>query len=201
MTRKAGEARKAEILAITADIIFNEGFANCTVRSVAGRVGISEAAIYRHFANKEELMLGLLDSLFEPWKEALGELAATEIPSVRKLQKLVELHLHHLVSRQLNPVLFFSQANMPENRNLLEKLRSNLGYLGKVVQKIVKDGIGAGEFRRDIDVEATTACIIGLLQTAVIKWTLQRQADGLVEHAAGLMNFFSSLIVNKGRKI
>ncbi len=197
MTRKTGETRKAEILAITADIIFNEGFANCTVRSVAGRVGISEAAIYRHFANKEELMLGLLDSLFGPWKEALAKMAAKRVTAAKKLQCLVELHLHHLVSRQLNPVLFFSQANMPENRRLLEKLRDNLSYLGTIVGKIVKEGINSGEFRKDIDIDATIACIIGLLQTTVIKWTLQRQTDGLVEHASDLMAFFSSLIMSK----
>ncbi|HMM59897.1 MAG TPA: helix-turn-helix domain-containing protein, partial [Candidatus Rifleibacterium sp.] len=62
MARKTGEARQAEIIAVTRDLIFNEGFSNFTVRTVASRIGISEAAIYRHFKSKEDLLLGLLDS-------------------------------------------------------------------------------------------------------------------------------------------
>ncbi len=198
MARKSGEARKNEIIAITRDIIFNEGFSNFTIRSVASRVGISEPAIYRHFANKEELMLGLLDSMFLPWRESLEVLAQENSPAPGKLLKLVKLHLHHLVDRQLNPVLFFSEAIRPENGRLLEKLNSNLQYLHRTALSILKQGVEQGSFRAEIDVEATAACVIGVLQTTVIRWTLQRNETGLVEQASYLTNYFVSLINSKG---
>ncbi len=198
MARKSGEMRRGEIIATTREIIFNEGFSNFTIRSVAGRIGISEAAIYRHFANKEELMLGLLDSLFVPWRDALDELVEEDIAPSLKLQKLVRLHLHHLVDRQLNPVLFFSEAIRPENTRLLEKLNCNLQYLYQTVQKILEQGVEQKIFKPGIDAAASTSCVLGILQTTVIRWTLNRESSGFVEHATQLMHFFTELIVRKG---
>ncbi len=198
MVRKTGEARQAEIIAVTRDLIFNEGFSNFTVRNVASRIGISEAAIYRHFKSKEDLLLGLLDSLFVPWREALEILLHENAPARLKLRRLAEIHLHHLVIRQLNPILFFSEAIRPENCHLFEKLSSSLGFLQNTVAAIVRQGIENREFKPETDVAAATACISGLIQTTVIRWTLQRKSDGLAAQASSLMDFFVELIELKG---
>ncbi|GAB1354924.1 MAG TPA: TetR/AcrR family transcriptional regulator [Candidatus Rifleibacterium sp.] len=200
MARKTGEARQAEIIAVTRDLIFNEGFSNFTVRTVASRIGISEAAIYRHFKSKEDLLLGLLDSLFVPWREALEGLLQENVAARLKLRRLVEIHLHHLVIRQLNPILFFSEAIRPENCHLFEKLSSSLGFLQNTVTAIVRQGVEAREFKPETEIASSTACIVGLIQTTVIKWTLQRKTDGLVEHASSLMDFFVELIELKGSR-
>lgn len=198
MARKTGEARRAEIIAVTRDLIFNEGFSNFTVKTVANRIGISEAAIYRHFKSKEDLLLGLLDSLFIPWREALEELLKENLSARIKLRKLVEIHLHHLVIRQLNPILFFSEAIRPENCQLFEKLNSSLGFLHDTVAAILRQGVVSCEFKPETDVNSSVACVVGLIQTTVIRWTLQRKTDGLVEQASGLMDFLVELIGLKG---
>lgn len=198
MARKTGEARQAEIIAVTRDLIFNEGFSNFTVRTVANRIGISEAAIYRHFKSKEDLLLGLLDSLFIPWREALEALLKESFSARMKLRKLVEIHLHHLVIRQLNPILFFSEAIRPENCQLFEKLSSSLGFLQNTAAAIVRQGIAGREFKPETDVDSAVACIVGLIQTTVIRWTLQRKIDGLVDQASALIEFFVELIALKG---
>ncbi len=200
MARKTGEARQAEIIAVTRDLIFNEGFSNFTVRNVANRIGISEAAIYRHFKSKEDLLLGLLDSLFIPWREALADLLKENFSARIKLLRLVEIHLHHLVIRQLNPILFFSEAIRPENYQLLEKLNSSLGFLQDTAAAIVGQGVERREFKPETDVNSSVACIVGLIQTTVIRWTLQRKTDGLVEQASALMEFFVELIALKGKQ-
>lgn len=198
MARKTGDARQAEIIAVTRDLIFNEGFSNFTVRTVANRIGISEAAIYRHFKSKEDLLLGLLDSLFIPWREALESLLQENVAARIKLRRLVEIHLHHLVIRQLNPILFFSEAIRPENCQLFEKLSSSLGFLQNTAAAIVRQGIAGREFKPETDVDSAVACIVGLIQTTVIRWTLQRKIDGLVDQASALIEFFVELIALKG---
>lgn len=200
MARKTGEARQAEIIAVTRDLIFNEGFSNFTVRNVANRIGISEAAIYRHFKSKEDLLLGLLDSLFIPWREALEGLLKENLPACLKLRRLVEIHLHHLVIRQLNPILFFSEAIRPENCQLFEKLSSSLGFLQDTAAAIVRQGVERRELKPETDVNSSVACIVGLIQTTVIRWTLQRKIDGLVDQASALMEFFVELIELKGKQ-
>ncbi|PKL41697.1 MAG: hypothetical protein CVV41_17330 [Candidatus Riflebacteria bacterium HGW-Riflebacteria-1] len=182
--RKSGAQRRGQILETARDLIFTEGFSNFTIRIVAGRVGISEAAIYRHFTSKEELMLALLEALFAPWREAISKLVAEKLPFAKKLEELFHLHLHHLLNERLNPVLFFSEAINPQNQRLLADMRKNLSYLAQAVASIVKTGQKMKQVRADVQPEALEAAVLGLLQTTVIRWTLQRSADGLLEDGA-----------------
>lgn len=192
--RKTGVARQAEILTVARELIFHEGFGNFTIRIIAQRIGISEAAIYRHFVNKEELMLALLDSLFTPWRQAISSLVKRKLSTAEKLMQLVELHLFHLLDKQMNPMLFFSEAIHPDNSRLLEELRSNVKFLQEAVATIIENGKKAGKIKKDYPTSSAVACSLGILQTTVIKWTLSRSEDGLKEEAIENMKFFAAAI-------
>ena len=192
--RKSGIQRCSQILDTARDLIFNEGFSNFTIREVAGRIGISEAAIYRHFASKEELMLALLEALFTPWRAAIGKLAEEKISLGNKLEELCQLHLHHMLDERLNPVLFLSEAVNPQNQRLLEAMRFNIGFLQQSVTSMAETGKKNGQVRASLSTAALVAAVMGLLQTTVIRWTLQRNSEGLIEGAAHNMAELARII-------
>lgn len=192
--RKTGSKRQSEILDTARELIFCEGFGNFTIRTVAGRIGISEAAIYRHFTNKEELMLALLDFLFSPWRTAIQDLLESESTAPEKLLQLVELHLEHLLQKQLNPMLFFSEAIHPDNSRLMKGLHANLQFLHGAVTRIITHGQQNGEISRKIVISAAVVCAIGIMQNSVIKWTLARSEAGLLTEAQNNMRFFAESI-------
>ncbi len=190
MARKNTIDRKEQIIEITRDLIYNEGFSNFTVRAVAGRVGISEAAIYKHFASKEELLMALLDSLFLPWQEAFERIADSGSSVREKLKKLAKTHIDFLFRKKLNPLLFFSEAINPANANILAVLQKNLQFFGKIAAKMLKEGVKKGEFASDIDVESATFCFIGIVQSSVVRWTVFRLEDGIQASAIKNVDFF-----------
>lgn len=51
------------IIKAAMDIISREGYSKCTIRNVASRVGVTEPAVYRHFKNKLELLIKMLEAL------------------------------------------------------------------------------------------------------------------------------------------
>jgi AcrR family transcriptional regulator len=54
--------RRGEILDAALSVFVEKGYEGGTMRDIAQRVGVTEPAIYRHFASKEELFLELLRS-------------------------------------------------------------------------------------------------------------------------------------------
>jgi AcrR family transcriptional regulator len=198
--RKTGEDRRSEILETARDIIYQSGFSSFTVRIVASHVGISEAAIYRHFSSKEEMLLGLLDYLFEPWRAEIEKMLRGKRPGIEKLQQLQKLHLHHLLEKRLNPMLFFSESISPENGKLLDKMRCNLLFLQQSIAAIIRMGIDDGSIRGNIALNETVAAVTGILQTSIVRWTLFRSDDGLREYAGANMRFFAGLIAGDGFK-
>jgi AcrR family transcriptional regulator len=193
MARKSDGKRRKEILEIARDLIFNEGLSNFTMRAVAIRAKISEAAIYKHYTNKEDLLLTLLDSLFSPWQQAFKEIDRRQIAIDAKLTKIAQTHIDFLTEKKLNPILFFSEAINPENQNLLRVLQSNLGFLNKFIKNIFDKAWQSGFFAAitdDSQAAAATACFIGLIQASIIKWTISGTARNLKEDTVRNIEFF-----------
>lgn len=59
--RKGAESRRDQILREAMECFAAGGFSGTTTRQLAARVGITEAALYRHFPSKEALYAAIID--------------------------------------------------------------------------------------------------------------------------------------------
>jgi len=59
--RMAGEDRRRQILEVAMTLFSQRGFRGTTTKEIAGAAGVSEAMVFRHFANKSELYAAILD--------------------------------------------------------------------------------------------------------------------------------------------
>ncbi|MBP9663860.1 MAG: TetR/AcrR family transcriptional regulator [Pyrinomonadaceae bacterium] len=58
--RMTGDARREQILMTAVDLFSQRGFKGTTTKEIAKAAGVSEAMVFRHFANKEELYGAIL---------------------------------------------------------------------------------------------------------------------------------------------
>ena len=68
--------RKADIIAAALGCISAEGIQATTMKKIAKVVGITEPALYRHYASKEEILSALVDRLAERRKAIFAEASA-----------------------------------------------------------------------------------------------------------------------------
>ena len=59
--RLSAEARREALVRSAMELFAQRGFRGATTREIAQAAGVSEAIIFRHFANKEELYTAILD--------------------------------------------------------------------------------------------------------------------------------------------
>jgi AcrR family transcriptional regulator len=62
--RKKAPERKAEILNAALDILAEQGIHALSMRSIGERVGVTDAALYRHFQDKSDIVTSLVDMAF-----------------------------------------------------------------------------------------------------------------------------------------
>src|SRR3954462_15374846 len=60
-SRMAGEERRLQILALAVSLFSQKGFRGTTTKEIAIAAGVSEAMVFRHLANKQELYSAILD--------------------------------------------------------------------------------------------------------------------------------------------
>jgi AcrR family transcriptional regulator len=63
--RKTGDSRRREIADAALKVIAGQGLARFTSKAIAREVGVSDAALFRHFARKEDIVLAVIDRVEE----------------------------------------------------------------------------------------------------------------------------------------
>jgi AcrR family transcriptional regulator len=113
---RRASSRRA-ILATTASLLSEKGYADLTIDEVCARSGVAKTTIYRHFPGKAELILGVV-------LDAFGPLAASTLDDSAELRTVIE-HLATVLGdpliRQAVMVVF---AEAPRHPELLRQLRT-----------------------------------------------------------------------------
>jgi AcrR family transcriptional regulator len=119
--RRRDPDRKQKILSAAADLVAKRGFHAVSMAEIGVEVGISGAAIYRHFESKSALLLALFD-------RAIDELLEDERESLQTFPTTLAA-LKHLVDRQVDFVVFdrdFARVYHSQVDNLPEEDQERL---------------------------------------------------------------------------
>jgi AcrR family transcriptional regulator len=83
---------RERILQVALDLFIEQGYDKTSLREIAERVGVTKAALYYHFASKEEIFRTLMQPVFELQQQAMS--LVTEHPTLEEwsagLARLVE---------------------------------------------------------------------------------------------------------------
>jgi AcrR family transcriptional regulator len=66
---------RERILEVATDLFIEQGYEGTSLREIAEQVGVTKAALYYHFASKEELVKALLEPMDEMQATILAEVA------------------------------------------------------------------------------------------------------------------------------
>ena len=92
MPRAKGE-RRLEILKALAQMLEAPKWEKITTAALAEKLGVSEAALYRHFASKAQMYEGLIEFIESSVFTLANQITADESDGHRQCEKLVEMLL------------------------------------------------------------------------------------------------------------
>ena len=88
-TRKSPEARKAQILTITCELLTDLGFKKVSMQLVAKHCGISKAALYVYFPSKEALFADVVTTILQYRLAQIQAAAADQKTLASKLKSML----------------------------------------------------------------------------------------------------------------
>lgn len=164
--------RKEEILKVAVEIIHTRGFYRLTIRNIAKKILISEAAIYRHFENKEAIISELCTKIFSRNRYWLEDL-----PSENPYDLLHKIMMNQLEILREEPYLsavLFHEEIFREYPVLKERIRKHRDRNEKTIQNIIHEGQIKGIISRKISPSVFAILYMGSIRMIVLKW---RQSD------------------------
>jgi len=85
--------RRDDIVSAAIDLFYEYGYQKASIRDICRRVGITQAALYYHFRNKEELLYTIIDKFSNELFFLLKSCFAEKKDPVEKLRNAILQHI------------------------------------------------------------------------------------------------------------
>ena len=193
MTRKSSPERKKEIVQAVLVLIAELGIQGVTMGRIADKVGITEAALYRHFDSKLSIIGATIDAAFDELLATLENSARGGAAS-EMLRSALVAHLEFIEKRPGVARILFSDEVHFNSPALQEKLAQRGGYVASHIAGLLRAGISTGELSKDLDVKSATVLYRGIVQAQVMLWAHAEKRVGLVENADGVWALYEKAI-------
>lgn len=155
-TPRADERRQVIAQAATA-LIAERGFEGLRTRDVAARVGVNIATLHYYFATKEALIAGVADYLSEQFRTVHAPLHTGKgTPRERLRQEFADARYYRTDCPEMWIAIHELTQHAERDAATAGILRRLEHYWYVGIDSILTDGVAAGEFRSDLDLEATT---------------------------------------------
>lgn len=187
--------RQIEIIEAATKRIDEHGIQDLTIKTLAADLNLSEAALYRHFKSKNEILLGLLTYFIEEMKGRLDFILSNKnrTPS-ELLNDLFDSQLRTFVQRPSVVSVIFSESIFQFNKELSSTVSSMMELMQDHIEGIVKKGQANGSFSKLVGVSTTTTIIMGGMRITVLKWKLSGHKSDLIKDGNKVLNGILKMI-------
>lgn len=137
-------AIEEEILRVAADKFGKQGYQATTLDEIAADAGISRAAFYLYFPNKEELLRRIYNQVISTSQVAIEQIVVEKLPVAEKLRRIIRHQVRYMAANIPLTQVFFSEIfNLrPELSHWVK--RANRAF-GAVIERVVSEGVRTGE--------------------------------------------------------
>jgi AcrR family transcriptional regulator len=192
------QVRRQQIAQAALELVANHGMKRLRMAAVARRVGLVPSGIYRHFANKDEMLSAVLDLV----EQRLGGIiraarAATPDP-VAALKEVLVRHMRFVREGRAIPRMIFSdeiQSDHPQRRRRVHEILA--GYLAEVAG-LVREGQDRGQVRPELDPDTVALMFLGMIVPAAVLWHVTEGEFDATRHAQRVWPLFRAAITGEG---
>ena len=195
--RKSTIVRKKQIIDAARKLIVKHGSEHITVRGIAKEVKISEAAIYRHFKSKREILSFLANNITDSLLEDINRLADEKLTSLEAINDILEGHLSSIEQRRGMSFQVIAEIISFGDKKLNKKVSSAIDEYIAGLQNLLSVGVKAGQIKQGTDTEAVAILLFGMIQGLVNIWALGNYSFDLQEKYSQLWKVLRDSIIKR----
>jgi AcrR family transcriptional regulator len=187
--------RKQQIIDASREIIVKLGGEHVTIKNIAKAVGISEAAIYRHFPRKKDILFFLAEDIRENLVGDIKKGLQQHDSALVILDNIIRDHISAIEQRQGISYQVIAEIISLGDRELNTRFYEIVTEYINNMAELFKQGISQGELRQDLDPVVAATQLYGMIEGLVNVWALSNFTFNLVKRYAPLLEMFRAGIV------
>ena len=162
-----GRSVRENVRAAAVQLFAEYGYHAAPLRNIARMAGIQAASIYYHYANKEALLVEIMETHMQQLNANLERIVREQSDPQKRLYDAIANHIRLHTSYKAEFFIIDTEIRALEgdNRSYILSLRDRYEFL---LQELLRDGMERGVFRQS-DVKVSSYAIIAMC-TEVATW-------------------------------
>lgn len=185
----ADERRAATIEAVI-HLAAEQNPSDITTTAIAQRMGLTQGALFRHFASKDAIVEAVMTCVAERLL-ARADMAAQDIDSpLAALEAVFIAHIDFLSRNPGVPRMLFGELQRPDDTLAKKTVQELIRRYGERIRTLLEKGKATGELDGKLDIAAASVSFIGAIQGLVMQSLIAGDADRIRRDAPGVFAIY-----------
>lgn len=181
--RMSSEDRQSEIVRVAVELAAEKDVGSVTTQDMADAMQLTQGAIFRHFASKDDIWLAVMHWIRETLMKVLGKAAAEAGNPLDAIQRMFMAHVAFISKHPAIPRILFSELQHKSDgkmRQLIQELVS--GYEMRIAG-LLEEAKTQGLVDVNLDSKSAAVLYIGMIQGLVMQVSIFGGKRSLMQEA------------------
>jgi len=168
------DQRKVQILNAAESIFTKKGFDEARMDDIAEETGLSKGAVYLYFKSKDDLIIAILDRIFQnefKQREDLEQDGSSASEAIWKLTDTIANDIVRLL--RLIPIIYGFLALAFRNKYVQRALKEYINRYLNILIPVIQRGIDSGELRQT-DAREVAIAAGAIIEGTILLWAYDK---------------------------
>lgn len=189
--------RQLEIIAASGKILMEKGILGLTTKNLAQEMSFSESALYRHFKNKEEIILLLIRYLVNNINTRFEEIVNSNLESDEILLALFKSQFSFFKANPHFIIIVLSDGLIDNTEEVNFEIQNLMKSNANHFERVILLGQKSNQITQEIEAEYLIHFIMGTFRLQMLKWKLSNFSFDIEKQGMDTMSNLLQLIKSK----
>lgn len=193
-SRQTTDSRQAGLVMAALQLAAQRSPADITTADLARAVGITQGAVFRHFANKEAIWLAVLDWTTDSLLARLLSAAAGHgdhpLPPLHALQAIFAAHVDFVMEHPGVPRVIFQELQHAQDTALKARVRDLMQQYRMLVMGLLQRAQMQNLLLPGTDLPSAVVLFLGAVQGLVMQSLVSGQVQAMAAQAPGVFTIY-----------
>lgn len=192
--------RKDQIMNAAEEVFSQKGFSDARMDDIAEETGLSKGTLYLYYKSKDDLILAILDRVFQREFKAFEDLDLASISATDAIWVFVETTTRDIkIMMRLLPITYEFMGLAFRNTLVQKTFKAYLNYYLELLIPVIQYGIDSGEFR-PADAKEVAIAMGAILEGTLLLWVYDNSLVEPDKHIRSGMKLLLEGVQAEGKK-
>jgi len=165
--------------------------ADITTGAIAGRMNLTQGALFRHFPSKDAIWTAVMEWVAEHLLARIDRAAQDASTPLAALEAMFMAHIDFVARHPGVPRILFGELQRAGDTPAKRRVRTLLAHYSARLHSVIEQGKTQGEVSAKIDAAAAAALFIGAIQGLIMQSLLAGKVGQIRTAAPGAFALFA----------